>query len=303
MTEQNRTEQNRIKNLLINLGICEESSIEPYYPQVRDRDDVSVLKCKKSGVIFLSHSEHMNMSHYEEKEGFRYWSAGDRKHAVNIGHEDKLRRKELIQNIVTNRKWMDIGTGSGGILDELSPLVSKVSAVEPQKIARESLIQLGYDVYPNIESVIESDFDIVTLFHVFEHFTNPIEDLKQIYQKMSNQGKLIIEVPQANDLLISFLDLDSFKKFTFWSEHLILHTRHSLKRFLEEAGFEEIIINGCQRYPLANHLHWLSHSQPSGHQKWSFLRTKELDSAYAQMLAQIDKTDTLIAIATKPHEQ
>jgi 2-polyprenyl-3-methyl-5-hydroxy-6-metoxy-1,4-benzoquinol methylase len=297
------TEQNKIKDQLINLGICEESSIEPCYPRVRDRDDVSVLKCKNSGVIFLSSSEHVNISHYEETEGFRYWSAGDRKHAVNIGHEDKLRRKELIQNIVINRKWLDIGTGSGGILDELSTLVSKVSAVEPQKIARESLIQLGYDVYPNIESVVENDFDIVTLFHVFEHFTDPIEDLRQIYKKMASGGKLVIEVPQANDFLISFLNHESFKRFTFWSEHLILHTRNSLKRFLEEVGFEEIIINGCQRYPLANHLHWLSLNQPGGHQKWSFLRTKELDSAYAKMLAQIDKTDTLIAIATKTDKQ
>ena len=299
-TEQNRTEQNRIKNLLIDLGICEDSSIEPYYPQVRDRDDISVLKCKKSGVIFLSRSEHMNVSYYEEKEGFRYWSAGDRKHAVNIGHEDKLRRKELLQHIVTNRKWMDIGTGSGGILDELSILASKVLAVEPQKIARDSLKKLGYDVYPDIESVTESEIDVITLFHVFEHFTNPLEDLKLIYQRMSSNGKLFIEVPHANDFLISFLEYESFKKFTFWSEHLCLHTRHSLKRFLEEAGFEEVIINGCQRYPLANHLYWLSKNQPGGHQKWSFLRTNELDSAYAQMLAQIDKTDTLIAIATKP---
>jgi SAM-dependent methyltransferase len=291
------TEKNIIKNQLINLGICEDTSIEPYYPQVRDRNDVSVLKCKKSGVIFLSSSEHMNMTHYEEKE------RRDRKHAVNIGHEDRLRRKELIQNIVINRKWLDIGTGSGGILDELSPLVSKASAVEPHKVARDSLIQLGYDVYPNIESVTENDFDIITLFHVFEHFTNPIEDLKKIFKKLNNQGRVIIEVPQANDFLLSFFDHDSFKKFTFWSEHLILHTRDSLKRFLEEAGFEEIIINGCQRYPLANHLHWLSPGQPGGHEKWSFLRTKELDSAYAQMLAKMDKTDTLIAIATKPHKQ
>jgi hypothetical protein len=47
-------------------------------------------------------------------------------------------------------------------------------------------------------------------------------------------------------------------------------------------------------------LHWLSKNQPGGHQKWSYLRTNELDIAYSQMLAQIDKTDTLIAIATKP---
>ena len=112
--------QNKIKNQLIELGICEELSIESYHPQVRDRDDILVLKCTKSGVIFLSRSDHMDISHYEKKDGFKYWSAGDRKYAVNVGHEDKLRRKELLQHVVANLKWMDIGTGSGGILDELS---------------------------------------------------------------------------------------------------------------------------------------------------------------------------------------
>jgi SAM-dependent methyltransferase len=292
-------EENKIKDLLIQLGICEEASIESYYPQVRDRDDVAVLKCNKSGVIFLSKSSHMDLCHYEEKEGFQYWSSNDRQAAINQGLEDTIRRKKLLQTIVSNCKWLDIGTGAGGILDELSSLASTIAAVEPQKIVRNNLKKLGYDVYPNIESVNASNFDLVTLFHVFEHFTNPLEDLKSIFQRMASKGKILIEVPHANDFLISFLEHESFKKFTFWSEHLILHTRNSLNRFLEKAGFKEIVIDGCQRYPLSNHLYWLSKNQPGGHQRWNFLRTKELDRAYSRMLAQIDKTDTLIAIATK----
>jgi SAM-dependent methyltransferase len=292
-------EENRIKDILIELAICDDSSIKPYYPQVRDRDDVGVLKCNKSGVIFLSKSSHMDMSHYNKKEGFQYWSAEDRKHAINQSIEDTERRKKLLQNLLINRKWLDIGTGAGGILDELSPLASYTSAVEPQEIALNSLEKAGYDIYPDIKSVDTSDFDIVTLFHVFEHFTNPLEDLETIYQRMASQGRIVIEVPHANDFLISFLENEGFKKFTFWSEHLILHTRYSLHRFLDKAGFTKITITGCQRYPLANHLHWLSENQPGGHQKWDFLRTKELDSAYSQMLAQLDKTDTLIATAIK----
>ena len=140
---------------------------------------------------------------------------------------------------------------------------------------------------------------MVTLFHVFEHFNNPLESLKLISKKMRDQGKIIIEVPHARDFLLSFLEHEEFKKFTFWSEHLILHTRQSLTVFLEKAGFENVIITGFQRYPLANHLHWLSKNQPGGHEKWSFLRTIELDSAYSQMLGQLDKNDTIIATATK----
>jgi len=86
--------------------------------------------------------------------------------------------------------------------------------------------------------------------------------------------------------------------FTFWSEHLILHTRDSLKIFLEEAGFANISIKGFQRYPLSNHFHWLAKAKPGGHVIWDHLRPPMLDLAYSDMLAQIDNTDTLIAYAS-----
>lgn len=291
--------ENKIKDLLVALGICDESSIEPYFPRVRDRDDVAVLRCRNSGVILLSRSDHMDLSHYEKKSKFRYWSPVDRDQAVNAAPEDIARRKALLQHPVANRKWIDIGSGPGGILDALSPIAAMTVAVEPQKAARETLGKLGYVVYPTVESVEESDFDVVSLFHVFEHLIDPIGELRSIGKKMRNGGRIYIEVPHANDFLISFLEEESFKEFTFWSEHLILHTRRSLIRFLEEAGFEDVVITGCQRYPLANHLHWLKENKPGGHDKWNFLRTNELDSAYSQLLGQLDMTDTLMAVATR----
>jgi hypothetical protein len=89
-----------------------------------------------------------------------------------------------------------------------------------------------------------------------------------------------------------------FLNFTLWSQHLILHTRTSLRRFLEGAGFGSIEIGGVQRYPLANHLYWLLKKKPGGHEKWAFLRSGLLDRVYGGALNGIDRTDTLIAVAS-----
>jgi len=291
-------QQNKIFSLLCSLGLCDELSIETYYPRVRDRDDVSVLRCRKCGVIFLSRTDHIDISDYEGRDNFEYWEAQDRKNAIIAELEDSQRRAKQFQYILKNKKWLDVGTGAGGILDILAPITSETIAVEPQKGARNDLISREYEVYPNVEDVPHSDIDIVTLFHVFEHMIEPVDILESISTKMRG-GRILIEVPHANDFLLSFLDLDSFKKFTFWSEHLILHTRQTLTLFLEKAGFKNICIEGYQRYPLANHLCWLSQGKPGGHHLWSYLRSSELDSAYAQMLAHLDKTDTLIAVAEK----
>jgi hypothetical protein len=99
--------------------------------------------------------------------------------------------------------------------------------------------------------------------------------------------------------LLTLYTCEAFKKHTFWSEHLLLHTRQSLHAFLEAAGFTDIIVTGFQRYSLANHLYWLSQSKPGGHVQWSFLENNALHEAYAASLQKLDATDTLIAVAKK----
>jgi len=292
-------ERNEIHALLCELGISGPDSIEAFYPRVRDRDDVSVLKCRKSGVIFLSGVSHIEQSYYQQKEGLSYWAAGSRREALAQTYEDDHRRANQFRGIICNKSWLDIGTGAGGVLDLLSPVASEISAVEPQQGIRSELSKLGYKVFSDIEDVQHMTFDVITLFHVFEHFTQPLATLNRIIELLKPGGKIIIEVPHANDFLISFLGLEYFKAFTFWSEHLILHTRKSLEAFLSHAGLGGISIQGFQRYPLANHLHWLARHKPGGHIAWSHLNPQALEQAYADMLAKLDQTDTLIAIAEK----
>lgn len=59
-------------------------------------------------------------------------------------------------------------------------------------------------------------------------------------------------------------------------------------------------IKHIQRYPLSNHLYWLSQGKPGGHVKWGeFLDSKTLSNAYEAQLASLGATDTLIAIFSK----
>ena len=93
----------------------------------------------------------------------------------------------------------------------------------------------------------------------------PIEFLKSFKNFLKPEGKLVIEVPHANDFLLKTMADEHFKNFTLWSQHLILHTRHSLERFLSASGYNKFIIQGKQRYSVANHLNWLALGKPGGH--------------------------------------
>ena len=222
---------------------------------------------------------------------------------MRFGSEDTERRAITCRSFVANKRWVDVGSGAGAILTALAPVTAEVAAVEPQALARTELERSAWVVYSDIASLPESHFDVVTLFHVFEHFTEPLDTLRQLRSKLAEGGTLLVEVPHANDFLITFFELEDFRRFAFTSEHLILHTRNSLCVFLANAGFSNITISGVQRYPLANHLHWLAGKGRRGHLAWGQLRTPQLDAAYAEMLASLDMTDTLMAVATKSVEE
>lgn len=279
---------------LIELGISTPTSLQTFHPRVRDRDDVSVLRCERSGVFLLSRIDHVNDGYYEEKV-FNGLGADDRAAALRNTQEDSHRRARQFGPCIANRKWLDIGTGAGGVLEQLGSAAKEVVAVEPQRRSRESLVRAGYRVYETLEGVRDVDFDVVTLFHVFEHMSDPLEVLGVIKRHLAPGGLVIVEVPHAEDVLLSFFACEAFKAHTFWSEHLLLHTRESLTLFFRGAGFSSVVVQGYQRYPLANHLRWLVEGKPGGHQAWSFLRSDALDTAYADTLARIGKTDTLIA--------
>jgi SAM-dependent methyltransferase len=175
-----------------------------------------------------------------------------------------------------------------------------VSGIELQKEIRDYLTTSGHVMYGSLKQIPDNvNYDVISLFHVFEHLSTPLKYLNDIWNKLEEKGKIIIEVPHANDALLSLYDVHEFKNFTFWSEHLILHTRMSLEIYLKKAGFKNIVISGYQRYPLANHLYWLNKKKPGGHIEYNFLANENIDLEYQNVLNKIDKTDTLIAIAEK----
>jgi SAM-dependent methyltransferase len=183
----------------------------------------------------------------------------------------------------------------------VKPYCSKVIGIELQQSYVDSLNASNISCVDNLSAVEDNSLDIVVSFHVIEHLPSPLETLEELKTKIVSGGQILIEVPHARDFLLSSVDCDQFKQFTLWSQHLVLHTRESLMKTLEFVGLVDIQIEGIQRYPLSNHLHWLANGMPGGHKsKLSLLDSDELHESYRNSLARIDATDTLVALARVP---
>ena len=144
---------------------------------------------------------------------------------------------------------------------------------------------------------INKKFDTITLFHVLEHLPHQVKILKNIKSKLKKKGKIIVEVPHANDFLLKYLQSNEFKNFTFNSSHLILHTSSSLKKIMQKSGFKDVKISYFQRYNFANTLYWLLFKKPGGHEHFKHFSNKDLDIQFSKFLIKNKITDTIIATA------
>ena len=288
---------NKNIELLIKLNVSTKSSLEVFHKSTRDIDNLNVLKCNQSGVIVLEKAE-KNESYYEENIPYTNELKGET-HVQNgvilsTPLEDDIRRFESYKDLICNSEILDFGCGRGKFIKLTQEISKKSVGLELNKINRKYVNDTGVQCVNYLSELKDEKFDLITLNHVFEHLNNPINTLKELQKYLKNDGVIIIEVPHARDLLLETFDLESFKNFTFWSEHLILHTKESLESFTKNSGLQVRKIEGFQRYPISNHFNWLLKGEPSGHDIYKHLNNKVFSKQYESLLDGIDQTDTLI---------
>ena len=218
--------------------------------------------------------------------------------------EDVSRRLEAIKALASQKKIisiLDFGSGEGEMVFALSE-ISKVSGLEPEDNARERCLKQNAEIFASHEEIQKKNltFDLVTLFHVVEHFYTPSLEIQRIFDLLNPGGYLIVETPNSQDALLTRYKSVAFSEFTYWSHHPMLHSANSLSIMLEKTGFEIENNTSVQRYGLANHMFWLVNGQPGGHVIWSDMFSHETESSYENDLVNNGAADTLWIVAKKP---
>jgi 2-polyprenyl-3-methyl-5-hydroxy-6-metoxy-1,4-benzoquinol methylase len=260
--------------------------------EVREAPTLKILQCTHCGLVTLSSLSHIQAGFYEES----HMHGADVVSMENWLRDtdwDDQRRVDMLKPMLANKNILDFGCGAGGFLSKARYLSSSMVGIELERRVREfwaNKIRIHSDLAEAGEG-----FDLITAFHVIEHLPDPVAMLKALAHKLSKNGRMVVEVPSSEDALLTLYASKEFQRFTYWSQHLFLFNTQTLKDLVERAGLRVASVQQYQRYPLSNHLHWLSQGKPGGHQKWSFLDNAELNHAYANALAALGKCDTLIA--------
>tara|TARA_B100000530_G_scaffold222041_1_gene142775 strand:- start:285 stop:1178 length:894 start_codon:yes stop_codon:yes gene_type:complete len=267
---------------------------------------IPVLKCTKCELVFLESFDHITDDYY--------YQAGMRTKEMNP-HErndlncekfnewrkatesDDLSRYERLKGIMANKDVLDFGAGNAGFLKFAleSGTPKSVTAIELDYNARENMEKDNIPSFENLSLLPpNTKFDIITSFHVLEHLKDPISTMQELAAYLHVDGVLLMEFPNADDALISLYKSKEFSEFTYRNDHLFLLNVQNAQQMVEKANLTCNKVVQIQRFPLANHLYWLSHGLPRGQEVWSFLDSSDLNEKYKKHLANIGACDTIM---------
>lgn len=151
-------------------------------------------------------------------------------------------KRNIIGKLDTGRRLLDVGSGSGYFVNHMKQNGYDVTGVEISDKAVQ-LCEKNFGIRARspqelLEGKIEGQFDLITLWHVFEHVYTYDEYFKRFGEMLSSNGKLILALPNH-----TCYDSKFYGKY--WAaydtpRHLWHFSPNTLQQFAEKHGFRVI---------------------------------------------------------------
>jgi len=296
-----------MKTMSVECNICRGKDSDETKKGVFGNPDQNIYKCRACGHLFLAPL-------LDDAEEERFYindypafllKRGDFKSTTPAEHfaknkDEASRRLRLVKRFLSHSKSiLEIGSASGFFLSRIKPYVKDVCGVEPNSDRAGFANKKGIETRSSLEDVGNKKFDLIFLYYVLEHIKDPDGFIKNVKSLLKNSSsRIIIEVPNAAEALISLYHSPAYNEFVWQRAHCSYFSADTLKRLFAGAGFKAEFIPE-QRYDISNHIHWLVEGKPGGIGKYSHVFSKELNKQYAKDLKKRWLCDTILAIAGK----
>ncbi len=132
-------------------------------------------------------------------------------------------------------KLLDVGSGTGDFLVAANQENWTVFGVEPNAVAITLSDKKGIHVSKELQEISETDFDLITLWHVLEHVPDVETYIQEISKRLKPGGTLLIAVPNYKSK-----DATHYKQF--WAaydvpRHLWHFSKEGIERLFSKHNF------------------------------------------------------------------
>ncbi len=170
----------------------------------------------------------------------------------------------ILREFCKGKTLLDIGCGDGTLCSNLVDKFEKVYGIdENQNLIHKArkLIPTGNFTVNKIENYYPiQKFDTIIMISVLEHISNPKKILTTISKWLSDNGVLIIHVPNANSLnrmlgkkMNLLKNTRELSKHDLEVGHMQMYDLHKLKKMVYSTGFEVIHSGGFLLKAHPNH--------------------------------------------------
>jgi SAM-dependent methyltransferase len=226
------------------------------------------------------------------------WDGPQQHIAANEG--ERLRRMTYLERLIRpSSRVLEIGCGSGFMLYPLRAAGHECVAIEPSGTFSDYVRGRGVPCYGSLDEMVgferKNGFDLILHYYVMEHLADPVTFLKSQLALLNPGGRIVFEVPNANDALTVLYRIPAYERFIWVVSHRWYFTETSLTRAIEmSGGHGEVLLS--QRYDLSNHLVWARDGRPGGMGLFTEVLGRELEDQYRQALIRARLCDTLIGV-------
>ncbi len=220
-------------------NLCHGQAFSVLSTRDRDGQYLRTVICQDCGLVW-SDPFPINPSDYYRKE-YRILYKGTYqpkfKHIYRAAKIAIERYQQLKPYLQSRHRIIEIGSGGGEFTYLLTKLGFEIQGIEPNE---------GYGQYSKTEydlnihiGCIQSVhlnrkyYDVAILSHVLEHLDNPTDVLQQLNHSLTDQGLLVIEVPNVEAICQS-------PNNTFHTAHLFNFNLQTLSLLVQKCGFEII---------------------------------------------------------------
>lgn len=201
-----------------------------------------LVQCVKCGLVYLNprFSDQMIVDAYTKGEDRTFIKQDAMRIRTFV---DAIRQlvKEKMLKLAPETKILDVGCAGGAFLRAAKTMGLSPIGVEPSRwLSHYARTEYGLDVRSGTlleQDFDRSSFDLITLWDVIEHLSDPGRELAYTHSLLKSDGVLVVNYPDFGSFPARMLG----RKWPFLlSVHLIYYTPNTIRRQLEKYGFQVV---------------------------------------------------------------